>query len=226
MENKLVLWDIDGTLMHCGSDGTKALNSAFMELYSIENAFMGVGIGGAMDSTVLSKVALTHNIEESDFNDIKQQFARELKKILADDKQKRILPGVREIIEYIEKSEDIFQGILTSNFKVGAEIKLESVGLSEIFEVGVYGECNGEKWNGALEAIAKAESVFGRKFDIKNIFNIGDSRYDVECAKKIGSVSIGVATGWMDYQTLKKFEPDYLFDDLSNYEQIIKILTK
>jgi len=218
--NILVLWDIDGTLMHCGSDGTKALNKTFYELYGVENAFSSAGIGSAMDAVILDRIMESFKLDKNDLDRVKKVYVGILKDILNQNQSKNVLPGVIELLEYIKESDSCFNALLTSNLRMGAETKLHSVGLSKYFHVGGFGDDFGEKWDAAAKGISEAENYYNVNFSGENIYIIGDSAYDIECAKKMGIKSIGVATGWMDYNTLMSHEPDYLYNDLSDWEQI------
>lgn len=92
-ENKqLIFWDIDGTIMHCGSDGTKALNLTFYQLYGIENAFTKVGIGSAMDSVLLDRIMKAFSLDKKDLDTVKNLYVKNLEEILEQNESKRILP--------------------------------------------------------------------------------------------------------------------------------------
>ena len=223
MKNQLILWDVDGTLMYCGSDGTKALNKTFHDLYGIEDAFSQSGIGSAMDSVILEGIMERFRLNRNDLENIKTVYIDQLSVILREDQNKRVLPGVRELLEYIGASCNCFNALLTSNLRNGAITKLESVGLEQYFHAGGFGDDIGEKWDAAQKGIAEAEEYFQVDFAKENIYLVGDSAYDIECAKKMGIVSIGVATGWMDYSVLKSHKPDYLYQDLSDWKKIVFI---
>lgn len=219
---KLLLWDLDGTLMHCGADGTKALNETFLKLYGIEEAFSRAGIGHAMDSVILERILESNNLEKRELERVKSEYITILHNILEQNSRKRILPGVRELLEHIGRSDNSFNALLTSNLRSGAETKLKSVGLLEYFQVGGFGDDLGEKWDAAKKGIDEAEKYFGETFDNENIYIIGDSIYDIECAKKIAVVSIGVATGFAELEMLQSREPDFLYEDLSDWEALIR----
>jgi len=221
---KLVLWDLDGTLMTCGAAGTRALNETFRRLYGIEDAFTKAGIGHAMDAVVLDRIMEANKLDRKDLGRIKEQYVLILQSVLDQDSNKRVLPGVRELLEYIDGSVNIFNALLTSNLRLGALAKLQSVGLERFFHTGGFGDDYGEKWDAALKGIRETEARYGVRFDKKNIFIIGDSVYDIECAKKIGAVCICVATGFADYDLLKSREPDYLFEDLSDWKKLLRIM--
>lgn len=217
---KLLLWDLDGTLMHCGSDGTRALNETFRKLYGVEDAFAKAGIGHAMDAVILDRIMESNGLEKAGLEHVKQEYIRTLESILSRNPNKRILPGVQELLEYIDRSEDSFNALLTSNLRIGAETKLKSVGLDQFFQVGGFGDDYGEKWDAAVKGIKEAEDYYGVRFCKENIYIIGDSIYDIECAKIIKAVSIGVATGFAEYELLKKKEPDFLYQDLSDWKAL------
>lgn len=219
---KLILWDVDGTLMHCGADGTKALNETFRKLYGLEDAFSKAGIGHAMDSVILDRILESNCLDKSELERVKKEYIKVLQGILSHNQNKRILPGIREILEHIQKSEQCFNALLTSNLRSGAETKLKSVGLHQFFHVGGFGDDYGEKWDAAIKGIEEAEAYYQVQFEKENIFMIGDSIYDIECAKRIEVVSIGVATGFAEYETLKNKGPDYLYEDLSDWKTLMQ----
>lgn len=219
---KLILWDLDGTLMHCGSSGTRALNETFRKLYGIEDAFTKAGIGHAMDAVILDRIMERNNLDKIGLDRVKEEYIEILDSILRQNSDKRVLPGIKELLEYIDVSGNIFNALLTSNLRIGAETKLKSVGLERFFHVGGFGDDYGEKWDAALKGILEAEDYYGVPFDKKNIYIIGDSIYDIECAKKIAVVSISVATGFAEYEMLKNNEPDYLYEDLSDWKKLVQ----
>lgn len=224
MENILLIWDIDGTLMHCGSCGREALNKTFMNLFNIENAFQYAEIGHAMDAVLLKKILCEAGISLDKKEDILNKYAFMLRKELEAYKDNRILPGVREILDYTHQQAYIYNCITTSNFEIGARIKLESHHLNAYFVTGGFGDIENEKWHAVQKAIEETESNYHIRFKKENIYIIGDTWYDVECAKRVGVKSIAVATGWTSFETLESYKPDYIFKDLSDYNRIIKRL--
>lgn len=136
-------------------------------------------------------------------------------------KVREFFPGIPELLEHIKHSSNSFNALLTSNLRIGAETKLKSVGLEHYFHVGGFGDYFGEKWHAAEEGIKEAENYFKVCFSRENIYLIGDSAYDIECAKRLGIKSIGVATGFIDYDVLLSHKPDYIYEDLSNWDQLV-----
>ncbi|MDR2771607.1 MAG: haloacid dehalogenase-like hydrolase [Clostridiales Family XIII bacterium] len=219
-----VFWDIDGTLMSCGSDGTKALNKTFFELHGTENAFLRAGIGNALDFAILHRIAAECGIEDFDINAFAPAYVSNLERILAENGDKRVLPGVVALLEYVRGRAGWESLLLTSNLRAGAEAKLRSVGLWSYFAdspCGGFGDAPGEKWDAAPAAIAELAARSGRSPAPRDCILIGDGVYDIRCAKRIGARHIAVATGWTPAEILAAESPEYLFADLADTARVV-----
>ncbi len=221
MRNILLVWDIDGTLIHCGSCGREALNETFKDLYGIDNAFKYAKIGGAMDSVLLNNIIEKSGISKEDKESIIDKYGKTLMKMLKEYKQNRLLPGIKEILEYTKGHHHIYNTLATSNFEIGARIKLDSHGLNSYFLTGGFGDIEREKWHAVEQAINQTEKHFHISFRKQDIYIIGDTWYDIECANKLGIKSIAVATGWVPYEELVAYHPDFIYRDLSDFNSIM-----
>ncbi len=224
-KKQLIFWDIDGTLMHCGSDGRKALNRTFTELYGIREAFEHAVIGGAMDYMIIHSIMEAFDIGPKEFDRIANHYKSVLADVLNHNEKKRVLPGVVSLLNFIRKHTGAVNALLTSNLKSGAEVKLNSVGLWSYFKIGGFGDEPGEKWHAAERCIKQAEEQWSALFPRDGIYLIGDSTYDMFCAKKMGIKSVAVATGWGKADDLKACKPDFFFEDLSKTERVLKALS-
>ncbi len=224
MNKKLILWDIDGTLMSCYDDGTKAMNAAFKKWTGHPNAMGEIIAGTSMDSSMMDSIMEKFGIDPAEKPAIIDEFARCLTDIVGNNAYKKVLPGVREILDLLTKDDRVLMGLITSNLKVGAMIKLDSVGLGHYFTFGGYGDHPGEKWDAAREAVDQARQMAGCDFSKEDLFVIGDTRYDIRCGEKIGATTIAVATGWMPYELLEKEGADYLLESLEDVKGFLKIV--
>lgn len=221
----LVFWDIDGTLLYCGSDGTKALNGAFFDLYGIRDAFVGAGIGRGMDRTILERIMAAHHIDFSDFEKIHSAFVAKLECVLREDPDKCVLPGVKTLLECISKNGGT-NALLTSNLRAGAECKLKIMKLlhdgtgKKLFAGGGYGDISREKWEAAQSALSEINQQTEPSFKTDHCLIIGDSIYDIETARHFGCGVIAVATGWTPAKELAAASPDAFFTDLSDVETV------
>ena len=219
----LFFWDIDGTLMHCGSNGKKALNRAFFLLYGKSDAFEGTDIGGLMDGAILEQVFLRYGIPFSERARFEETYEEVLSELLSDPGERRILPGVPELLDSLAKR-GACHALLTSNLRVGAYSKLRSVGLDGWFSFGGFGDGDGEKYDAAIAGLRDAEDRLQCIFALNDIWVVGDTLYDVNCAKRLGAKSLAVCTGWASKDVLASGEPDVLVDDLGDTEELLKVL--
>ncbi|MDO4553122.1 MAG: HAD hydrolase-like protein, partial [Bacillota bacterium] len=90
--------------------------------------------------------------------------------------------------------------------------------------VGGFGDEPGEKWDAALRGVAMAEALWGAAFLPENVFLIGDSPYDVRCARRLGFCSVAVASGFSSYETLSAERPDHLLETLADTPGLKRIL--
>lgn len=221
---KLILWDIDGTLINCGNDGTKALNITFKDLYDVEDAFSKVGIGSKMDYDIIHEIMWKNRIPADNYEKISRYYCESLKQVLDKDNDKKILEGVVELLEFINSSKTLEQALITSNMKSGAVIKLKTMGLYKYFidKKSGFGDESGEKWH----VCEKLLEHYGFTDTRENVFIIGDGAYDIETSKKLGIKSIAVATGWTVREKLKSFQPDHFFENLKDTVALKNILVK
>jgi phosphoglycolate phosphatase-like HAD superfamily hydrolase len=135
-----------------------------------------------------------------------------------------VYPGIIEILVNLSDREDIKLGLLTGIVAKSAKIKLGSQNLNKFFEFGAFGD--DAPIRNLLPEVAQKRiaEVYNIKIDFKDTIIIGDTIYDVRCAKYVNAISIAVGTGWGNPEILKKENPDYYFDDLSNIDEFMKIL--
>ena len=137
----------------------------------------------------------------------------------------RLLPGVASLIPLISEETNIITGILTGNFHGSAAIKLQRFNLLPYFRFGVWADDSAVR----EEMPHIARRILKRDFNIEMPFNriiiVGDTIHDIHCARSAGAISVAVGTGWENREALLAMDPDYFFDDLSDVERVIEVLT-
>ena len=118
---------------------------------------------------------------------------------------------------------DIHLGLLTGNVERGARIKLAHFGLWDLFSFGGYGDNHFERDDVARTALAQAERHVGRSVPPDQVWVIGDTPLDVQCARAIGAKAVAVATGWHTIEELQQSKPDYLYQDLSLPTELLEV---
>jgi phosphoglycolate phosphatase-like HAD superfamily hydrolase len=224
LEKKLLLFDIDGTLITSGGAGERALRLGFRDRFGIEENLESIEIAGRTDSGIARQILRKHGIAETTKN-ITAFFEGYLAH-LADQLPRtsgRLLPGILPLLQALKPRADLVLALLTGNLARGAEIKLAHFGVWEYFEFGAYADDHHDRNELGPVARARALAVHGIEFAPERIFVLGDTPHDIACARAIGAKAIGIATGGFSHEALARHAPDFLFADLADTRRVIEL---
>ncbi|MBF0458412.1 MAG: HAD family hydrolase [Nitrospirae bacterium] len=224
MNMKLVLFDIDGTLMDAGGAGGKSLNDAFCELFSIKDAFRDIRFDGKTDLRIFKEGLKYHNLTNGNgiLDAIGEQYLRRLK-LEIDNDNRHIKPGIAALIERLLGKHGI--GLLTGNLRAGAQIKLSSVGLWQLFDGGgAFGDAHEDRNDLLPIAVEDFYKNTGKQFPFSQCVIIGDTPKDVGAGKAHGAFTIAVATGPYSVVELSETGADAVFDDLSDTDAVMAVI--
>ena len=222
---KLLLFDIDGTLLRTDGAGTRAANRAFEKIYGVKDAMTKIDAAGKTDPIILKEIF------QNEFQrDYAQEEAQELYKhyvpYLEEETQNSetvVMPGIPKLLESLSPRDDMVLGVATGNIEKGAWIKLRSGGLDRHFHFGGYGSDSHSREHLILKAYERAQNHVGHSIEIKKRFVIGDTPYDINHGRAAGAITVAVATGGYSRVDLEEHNPDYLFDDLSDLDMVVQI---
>jgi len=220
---KLLMWDIDGTLMNCRGSGRRAFNRTFEELYGIANAFDHVELAGAVDGQVLYKACEFHGISFEDSERFFSHYGVILEEELQNG-QPVLFQGVREILSLTGAEVTPYNIVGTGNCEIGARKKLEHFSLTRFFPVGGYGSEAVERCHVLSKGLQAANNHFGISFRPKSVIVIGDTPLDIVHARRAGFSSIGVATGGYSEDELMRHGPNRTITDFSNPDRFLDML--
>lgn len=213
---RLVLFDIDGTLIRSGRAGVRGMNTAFERLYGRPAALDGVSLAGRTDRAIVSDVLRAMGQDPTPESVLAlraaylQHLAEEIVKPVPDS---HVLPGVNELLDALTDRGDVAVGLLTGNFEAGAAIKLGHFGLWTRFSFGAFGDDHADRR--ALVPVAMAAAArAGFEIPLSKVFVIGDTPLDVDCAQTHGARSIAVATGPFTVEQLETARPDLVVPTL------------
>ena len=217
---KLILFDIDGTLVSMGGAGTKAMNLAFNELFSIGNAFKEIPMAGKTDIQIMKEGLKLHSLPYMDGNVDKMinGYLKFLRKEV-NNPLKHLKPGIKNSLELFNKM-NMPLGLLTGNLENGAKIQLGTFNLNEYFLEGAFGSDDEDRDNLLPIAIDKFAKK-GLSFSPKTCIVVGDTPRDVRCAKIHGAGCIAVATGPYSKEDLLKTDADVV---VSSFEETDKYM--
>jgi phosphoglycolate phosphatase len=224
-KKRLLLFDIDGTLIHSGGAGVHALKSAFKERFGIDDDLRDIEIAGMTDSGIVVSILRKHKIPPTNENvsGFLDSYVHFLSLELPRRKGK-LLPGVLELLEKLKSRKHLVLALLTGNVSRGAQLKLEHYGVWHFFEFGAFADDHRDRNRLGPFARARAKEKHGREFSASEIDVIGDTPRDIACGKALGARTVAVATGTWSRDRLSKYHPDFLIDDLSDVEKVIHTL--
>lgn len=234
---KLLLFDIDGTLVLTGGAGVRAMSRAFEEVFGVANGFRGVPMPGRMDPGILADGLRAHALVPSDgeverfreryFELLIDEMSRPATSTAGVTSRRRFngaLPGVREVLDALSVREDVCLALLTGNYARGARLKLDHFDLWRYFACGAFGDDAPERHELVPVAVARARETGCPEVEPHDIVIIGDTTRDVACARDAGVRCLAVATGGDDVETLRAAGPDALFTTLEDTDAVVTAL--
>ncbi len=212
---KLILFDIDGTLMDSGEAGTRSMNLAFDDLFSIRGAFGGISMAGKTDIQIMKEGLRKYGLNSEDGN-IESLCAGYIRHLLKEieNPRRHLKPGIMESLNVLSRTGDLYLGLLTGNIEAGARIKLGVFGLNRYFPLGAFGDDDEDRNKLLPVAVERFSRLYQKEIDCRDCIIIGDTPRDVECAKIYGAYSIAVATGPYPYESLLSTGADLVVKDL------------
>ena len=223
---RLVLFDIDGTLVHTGGAGIAAFHRTFAELFNAHDGIEKLKFAGRTDVSLVREFFGIHSIAATpeNFQDFFEQYVFRLDYVLAHN-QTDICPGVMAFIHALKALPNRpMIGLLTGNIRLGAEIKLRHFHLWDEFETGAFADDNEERDQIAAAAKARASRLLKCELRGEEIVVIGDTPLDIRCGRAIGAKVLAVATGGATLAELKNHKPDWAVEDLTRIkvEEIVE----
>jgi phosphoglycolate phosphatase-like HAD superfamily hydrolase len=224
---KLLLFDIDGTLLHSGGAGRRAMDRAFEEVYRIPDGFHGIEMAGKTDTVILQEALRKHGISErqEEVEAFKQRYFELLRdEIRAHSLRQRVMPGIRRLLDRLSKHPEVTLGLLTGNWRESGLIKLRHFGLADYFKLGAFAEDAPSRDELVPVAVERFRQLTGKTPKAEDVWVIGDTPRDVACARPHSARAIAVATGNFSLEELAAAKPDALFPDFSDLETFLMLL--
>jgi phosphoglycolate phosphatase-like HAD superfamily hydrolase len=223
---KLVLFDIDGTLISTGAAGADAMRDVFAELYGVPDGFAGIEMSGKTDTAIFREALIKHQKDEAavPVEVFHERYISRLRLTLQEThRPRRLMPGFPHLLETLAEQSDLVLGLLTGNFAIGAQLKLESFNIWHYFQLGAYGSDHHDR--NVLVPIAqqRAHTLLGHTIPVQQIFVIGDTPRDIACAHTHGAHAVAVATGNYSVAELRRYAPEHCFEDLGDVPAIMRI---
>lgn len=218
---KLLLFDIDGTLMTSKGATRKSNSLAIKDAFGVDVDVTNHPFGGKTDWQILGEVLAPFGILRDEIGEkmhlYEKAFAKHLAYVIKDfDVQ--TLPGALEVVAAMVAREDVLVGLVTGNTSLTAPVKLAAAGFNpEDFVVGAFGNESDDRND--LPRLALDRAITLTKQDIlpADVLIIGDTLKDVDCARAIGAKVVTVFTGFEARENIINAQPDYMLEDLTQF---------
>lgn len=225
---KLVLFDIDGTLVLTGRAGVRAMTAALRDVFGDSSGLDGIPVAGRTDWAILADAVMRHGYELDDrlLDDLRRRYVENLARQIEHrgEGPKGVMPGVREVLDALAVRDEVFLGLLTGNFLEGARIKLGHFDLWRYFRCGAFGDDASDRNLLVPVACDRARALGYGSSEARDVYVIGDTPADVSCAQAAGAVAIGVATGPCSIEQLREAGADYVFEDLADTRAFLRLV--
>lgn len=222
--SRLILFDIDCTLVDTGGAGMAALREAAAILLAGGREVPALDLAGSTDSGIVRQLHAHFGVE-CDGNAEAAFYAAYLERLernlLVPDSDGRVLPGVVDLLERLVADKRFVVGLLTGNIAAGATLKTRRFALDRFFGFGAFGDDHHDRNRLGPVALGRAEALHGRRFEPARAVVVGDTPKDVWCGRAFGARTVAVATGRFDREALAAEDPDVVLDDLSQVDDVV-----
>lgn len=225
---KLILFDIDGTLLHTNGLSKHILLEALQAVYAQPVTLNGYQFGGKTDQQIVSEIMTAAGLAEGVVSaGLGRVYAAmgEMWLPHIPSSQITLCPGIQALLAALAQERGVVLGLLTGNARHTAVPKVRAGGLdASLFRVGAFGDEAADRNALPPLALARARELFGREVSGRDTIIIGDTPADIACARAVGAKAIAVATGFSSKEKLATYAPDLLFEDLANTAAVLERL--
>ncbi|KPJ51234.1 hypothetical protein AMJ40_00575 [candidate division TA06 bacterium DG_26] len=222
---RLVLFDIDGTLVESSRVHVRAFSEAFMQVYRVSASIDMIEHHGMTDPAIIVEVLRRVGVDEETIQTKLEECMNAMivsfNRLIEADRV-CVLQGVEQLLEKLQTRHTLL-GLVTGNLEPIARIKLEHAGLLHRFKLGAFGSDASDRAELVRLAVRRAEDRFGFHHGGR-VFLIGDTPRDAEAGEKAGVTTIGVATGIYTQEHLQNAGADFVFMNLEDTDAFVNII--
>jgi phosphoglycolate phosphatase-like HAD superfamily hydrolase len=222
--SRLVLFDIDGTLLSSAGVATETFGQCLSEVAQRPISTRDYSMAGKTDPQIVRELLLRGGCAPEEIapltTEVLRLYVERFGPALTESPRPRLFPGVRELLTELTASPAVLLGLLTGNVEQGARLKLDRFGLRDHFRLGAYGSDSADRRALVPIAVERAHKLTGRRFAGKEVVVIGDTPLDIDCGRAWGATTIAVATGPFSLGELESHAPHALFPDFAAVDAV------
>ncbi len=228
VKKRLVLFDIDETMISSDGAGRRALARALREQHEIPEEHTRISMSGKTDPQILMEIFTAYGYDRakalSHIDDLIACYLTYLEDEMRASQTLILHKGVVAILERLAADENSYLGLLTGNVETGARKKLDFFNLNGYFPIGAYGSDSANRLDLPQFAVGRAQKYFETEFAPPHVVIVGDSVNDIACAHGYGASVIAVNTGKTSWQELSDCKPQHLFENLADTEAVYQAI--
>ncbi len=227
---KLLLFDIDGTLIHSNGAGKRVMALALQEVFGTTGPIDSYNMGGKTDTRIVTDLLSAAAIPPAEIiahmPDLFERMVVHGQTVFRQGNGSAApCPGVVPLLQTLQGRYDMLLGLVTGNIEAMAPLKIAAAGLDPTqFRVGAYGSHHIDRDHLPAIAMQQATELTNLVFAGHNTIVIGDTPLDIQCARATGATAVAVATGRYSATTLKQYHPDILLDNLADTTAVLQQL--
>jgi phosphoglycolate phosphatase len=223
---RLVLFDIDGTLLSTNLAAKRAFHRAMLNVYNEAGPIETHRFDGKTDPQIARELLRLAGFDdatiENGFARLWPEYLGALERELAEPHTRvTVYPGVHQLLDRLAEHDDVLVGLLTGNIESGARLKISAAGLPISLRVGAFGSDSERRDDLPKVAVDRAHDLTGIHFRGRDVVIIGDTPSDVSCGRSIGVHAVGVATGRHSMEELLACGADAVLEDLSHTDRVL-----
>jgi phosphoglycolate phosphatase len=227
VRRRLVLFDIDGTLIHDGGAARDAFNAALFAIFGYAGNTSQYDFSGRTDPQIASMVLRDAGLSPEEIversGELWRVYLAGLEKH-ATNGRVRTLPGIPALLDALSAKPHVTLALLTGNIEAGARLKLAPPHLNRFFPFGAFGSDSPNREELPPIAVERASLIDGYRFQGEDVVVIGDSIFDVRCGVPWGATTIAIASGKTPAETLRAENPRYFFESAENLNALIEAI--
>jgi phosphoglycolate phosphatase len=224
MTPRLVLFDIDGTLLSAGLVFRQVLADTLLEAFGTAGPMESYAFAGRTDPEIVRGLMAGAGVDaaliDANMRTVLDRFAAKLLSVLRSD-MIRPKPGIPKLVERLAAEKSVTLGLLTGNLEPCARAKLAPLGLNAYFPFGAFGSDHEQRSELPAIAVERAHRATGQRFVGKSVVIVGDTVFDVRCGRGLGVRAVAVASSATPREVLSAEQPDALLDDFSDVEAAV-----
>lgn len=228
MNERLLLFDIDGTILRAGGAGFRSMARATWDLYERDFDWNDIDPRGGLDPLLFQAAAAKNGVEPTDdeHERFRELYVRYLPEELARYPERlKVMPGIHDVFQRLRQQAHVQLGLLTGNYRDSARLKLEAAGIRwEWFVVGAFGDEAPTRPGLVPRALERFAANFGKSIAAERVLIVGDTPRDVECALLNDCQVVAVGTGDHALEELHAAGAHLVLEDLSDPTPLLELV--